>query len=699
MLTAFLSGIVAPVFCKLFFMSITALVVGMIIILIRRFADKRFSPFWKHTMWVLVLIALILPWRMQSDFALMNTTEKLQDVSFSAEYTQAHTDYETIKQNNLGYSSAKPLSSEIEAKSKMDSLHVKMLIFDYILPAIWLFGVIIIGMFMLYNGLRLGRKIKKSTIQIDTQRYEKIMQNCRQKLVINRSVDIFLQSYVKTPALFGLIIPKIILPTYVEHLSDEHLEYVILHELSHLKRLDGILNTLLLTLQTVYWFNPLTWLLFKFIREDMELANDASVLKNMSIAEQKEYCLSLIEVLAQYGKPSLAPRLLCMVDNKQNMERRIHMIKLGDFFKKRRLIIAASAVLVITIIATLFLTVGESNTQKYKIAVTSDIIDRVESISTNYYSSKNLHKGFIITASKIHAAYKQNDKIRVFVTTYYCQYFVESNKVIEGTKGFVPAAITYDYLLNGNISERAWSDYVEAKDGSYWRSSIENFCKLPNGQKIDGLAQKIVNNYGDNDDLEKLEQKNFADYIDKNGLSKSLVVNNSSVTSVDNNASSIPSSTLTSSNISSSDQVPVSSPSISSSGNAANSVSSLKESQHYKDFLNELTAADVTEINFKYYDEKMNEWSKNNVTDPKTINFFIKNLVSVDRANKQPQIKTWTEYNFSFNVGENAVYVGVFENFNVMRLSIGKEVYDFQISDYFANLFKNKINEIKATDK
>jgi len=355
---SFMANTVAPVFYKLLYMSVTALVVGLIIMLLRRFADKRFSPFWKYAMWVLVLAALIIPWRPQSNTAVMNTTERIQEFSFQNEYAEAQTEYQFIRKNNSGYSSPEPTQEEIEAKTKVDSLHIKTLIFDSIIPAVWLCGTVIFGLFMLLSFLHLGRKIKSSEITFETERYKAIMQQCKQKLVIKRRVRIVMQSHVKTPALFGFLRPQVVLPSYVEQMNDRHLEYIILHELSHLKRGDGIINTLLLALQAVYWFNPLTWFLFKFIREDMELCNDAAVLKGMGAEAQKDYSLSLVEVLSSYGKPLLTPRLLCMVDSEKNMSRRINMIKLGEFFKKRRLLIAIASMLVIAVTAAMFLTSG-----------------------------------------------------------------------------------------------------------------------------------------------------------------------------------------------------------------------------------------------------------------------------------------------------------------------------------------------------
>lgn len=524
-MTAFLVNIVAPVFYKLLYMSITALVVGVIIMQTRRFADKYFSPFWKYAMWALVLVALVVPWRPQSIFAVLNNTEKLQEVSFRKEYVEAQAEYEVFKQYKFGDYSTEPLSSEVDAKNKMETLHLKTLIFDSGLPALWLGGTVIIGLFMIVSGLRLGRKIRNSAIPSKTGRYEAIVQSCKNKLGMNRQVGIVIQSYVKSPALFGLFRPKIILPEYADSLSDRHLEYVIHHELSHLKRGDSIINTLLLALQTVYWFNPLTWLLFKFIREDMELANDAAVLKDMEAEEQKEYSLSLVEVLAGTGKPALAPRMLCMVDSEKNMARRINMIKLGEFFKRRKWVIAISGLLVIAVTATLFLTVGAVNADKYKIEITSEIVDKVDRISQGHYQSTDSNIDFVITASKIHGAYRQNDKTKVFATTLYSRYVLGENKIMEVGAGTVPVSITYSEPTPGQY---VILDYTEAQDGSYFKPSIENFCKLPSGKKIKGLASEIMSYYGDNGELDMLKQQKLNEYLDGRGLSGYTIQNNAS---------------------------------------------------------------------------------------------------------------------------------------------------------------------------
>ena len=50
-------------------------------------------------------------------------------------------------------------------------------------------------------------------------------------------------------------------------LDDDEIEYILLHELSHYKRKDILVNYLMIFLQCIHWFNPFIWYLFKIIKE------------------------------------------------------------------------------------------------------------------------------------------------------------------------------------------------------------------------------------------------------------------------------------------------------------------------------------------------------------------------------------------------------------------------------------------------
>ena len=84
---------------------------------------------------------------------------------------------------------------------------------------------------------------------------------------------------VDSPALFGLLRPKLLLPTgLIRRLDESELRHVFLHELAHLRRHDVLLNWLAALLQIIHWFNPMIWFGFARMRADREFACDALAL-------------------------------------------------------------------------------------------------------------------------------------------------------------------------------------------------------------------------------------------------------------------------------------------------------------------------------------------------------------------------------------------------------------------------------------
>ena len=107
----------------------------------------------------------------------------------------------------------------------------------------------------------------------------------------NMEGNVYLSDKIKTPALYGIIKPKIILP--IEYEASE-LKYILLHERAHMKRKDNLLRLLALVVVCLHWFNPLAWLMLKLLYSDIELACDELVLSKCNEAERKEYAYTLL---------------------------------------------------------------------------------------------------------------------------------------------------------------------------------------------------------------------------------------------------------------------------------------------------------------------------------------------------------------------------------------------------------------------
>ncbi len=360
----------AQVFYRLVYMSLTGLCAGVAVLVVRWLADTRISPFWKYAMWLLVLGALVVPFRLQSKLAVMPDASDFGQISYRDDELYARlllADYKTQEYLTITEQRLETLQN---LQNEIEDLHFKSILFETVIPTIWISGFMAILSFMLYVGVRLRMRIATQTLDT-SERYVRILERCKQLLGVNQDVRIIMQKYVSTPALIGVWRPAIILPPYLDDIDDERVMHVLLHELAHLKRHDLIINYLLLFLQAVYWFNPLLWGLFRFVRQDMEVANDAFVLSVIGNEQRKSYGLSLVAVLASYNNVLFGPRLLCMVDGKHNMERRIRMLKLGESFRKRRVVMAIAGVVIMSGIGAFFLTTqaGGSETAEASVKV------------------------------------------------------------------------------------------------------------------------------------------------------------------------------------------------------------------------------------------------------------------------------------------------------------------------------------------
>ncbi|MCL2670692.1 MAG: M56 family metallopeptidase [Clostridiales bacterium] len=107
--------------------------------------------------------------------------------------------------------------------------------------------------------------------------------------------NIYRSDRVLTPAVYGILRPKIILPAT---LADADLPYILAHERIHIRRCDNLWRVIAIVTACLHWFNPLAWVFLKYFFADMELACDAGVLKKLPDAERKAFAATLLSCAA-----------------------------------------------------------------------------------------------------------------------------------------------------------------------------------------------------------------------------------------------------------------------------------------------------------------------------------------------------------------------------------------------------------------
>lgn len=324
----------APVFYKLLSMSLSALVIGLIVLAVRRIFRRTLPPVWRYLLWGVVVLALILPWRPVCPVSLNGPIQQIEDIS--------------------SWNEDSVLSSQDELEVLERNQAQRNFVLDIALPFTWLLGMIGMLNGFLLGKLRFAHRVHSCA---KTQNaFSSMADQCRKELGVERAIPVIVQDYVDSPALTGILYPKILLPACADCMTPQTLRFVLLHELGHYKRKDLWMNELLLVLQCIYWFNPLVWVLFRQMRQDMELLNDSYLLKKLGQDQRYAYSKSLVEVLGLTHRVNFISPMVCMTERCSDTQRRIDMMKKQGFFRQHRKSIGAGCVTLIIVLSLLFLT-------------------------------------------------------------------------------------------------------------------------------------------------------------------------------------------------------------------------------------------------------------------------------------------------------------------------------------------------------
>lgn len=139
-------------------------------------------------------------------------------------------------------------------------------------------------------------------------------------LKIKRPISLWLTSRINVPATIGFFKPIILLPaSCIVRLSPTQLEAIILHELSHIRRNDYMLNIMLTVAETILFFNPAVFIFVNIAKKERENCCDDLVLQ--SNYEPGAYANALYELgLQQYRSSTFA---MNAINNKAHLFQRI----------------------------------------------------------------------------------------------------------------------------------------------------------------------------------------------------------------------------------------------------------------------------------------------------------------------------------------------------------------------------------------
>lgn len=238
-------------------MSIVASFMGLIVMLLRkiRFIPRRVSVF----LWIIPFLRMTVPVGLNSPYSLMSLVSRFT--------TRTVTVYQPS--DDIAFS----FSNSIRAAESYSPITYKVNIL----------GTVFSVAGMIWIVVSLALLIALTLIYVST----------KNAVADSRHLEsnIFFSDKVDSPAVYGIIRPKIIIPGSYK---DMELKYIIRHEKTHIKRLDNLWRILGFITASVHWFNPLSWVFLKAFLNDLELACDEMAVSGYDKEERKEYARTLL---------------------------------------------------------------------------------------------------------------------------------------------------------------------------------------------------------------------------------------------------------------------------------------------------------------------------------------------------------------------------------------------------------------------
>ena len=269
-------------------------------------------------LWALLAIRLLLPAGVESPFSVLPTTAPIQQESFDRlpALAQMTTPAETKASDIPDLTALQNLQLEIQVESKPDLLDI--------LAAIWLVGFLGMLAYAIGGNFILTKRLASS-------------------LPIHS--NIYACDYIDEPFVFGILRPKIYLPSC---LKPEELPHVLAHEEAHLRRKDNLWKPLAFLLLALYWFDPLLWIAYYYFCRDVEVACDEAVIRDLDVSEKAAYSRTLL----RYSTPKVLMKMPLAFGEKDVT----HRIKSIFRYRKPTAWLAGLGVCVIVILSVCFLT-------------------------------------------------------------------------------------------------------------------------------------------------------------------------------------------------------------------------------------------------------------------------------------------------------------------------------------------------------
>lgn len=347
---------------------ITATVLILCALLVRRMFRGKISSRMQYALWFLVALRLMIPVSAQIDlgplarFSLMNLVERAELERGSLQEQLEEPIQMTVNSQSMLYRLG--LIGDDVQRAQMEEAFQNMpddgasvaflagtLGFSWldILKLLWIAGMLTVGLWMIGTNILFSHRLKKSRrpAALSEEEIRALLKKedgseIFQKKRKGRLPALYLADSVYSPCLYGFFGREAVYLTEDVTKDSDKLRHVLVHEFVHKKHGDSFWALLRSVLVTIYWFHPLVWVAAVCSKRDCEMACDESALALLGEQERISYGETLLSIITRKGRFSdLVCTATTMTGSGRSVKERIQFI-----VKKPKVLYAAVAVVV-----------------------------------------------------------------------------------------------------------------------------------------------------------------------------------------------------------------------------------------------------------------------------------------------------------------------------------------------------------------
>lgn len=237
-----------------------------VILLVRRYFNEKSIKWANFVLWTILLVYLLSP------YGVLINIEELKNLGVSDEI----------------------IKSIVSIRSYSKLITVEL---GGILSGINRVSVTtLISIYVIYQTYKMKKALKYSTYppKNSTTDY------CINLFNLKRKIQVLVNDDIKVPVTYGIIRPKIIIQSRILN-DDELLKYVLIHELTHIKKFDILFSHIKNLITCIYWYNLFIIVASRYMEDDIEYLCDKLVIQKIgdTTKNRKEYSVSMLKLMEE----------------------------------------------------------------------------------------------------------------------------------------------------------------------------------------------------------------------------------------------------------------------------------------------------------------------------------------------------------------------------------------------------------------